>query len=218
MFIIHFLEYTISGWLYFIWLILMLTFSLACLGVVGDKVSKKRLKELSERREKEAEEEYEKAHELVEKQIQKSGVDIVYDPTAAGAKEVDDNYQIHLTTVSDDPNTVQSENANATPASVNVNAETNNENATLNVQDNRNKATPVQEVVDLDKVAASSTTVTVDSNSASNGIDVNASTPSAPVDNVTPIDNAAPIPEVDSTQKEQVPAVLVINDDGTSNV
>ena len=72
MFIIHFLEYTISGWLYFIWLILMLTFSLACLGVVGDKVSKKRLKELSERREKEAEEEYEKAHELVEKQIQNS--------------------------------------------------------------------------------------------------------------------------------------------------
>ena len=213
MFIINFFEYTLSGWLYFIWLILMLIFSLACLGVVGDKVSKKRLKDLAEKRKKEAEEEYAKAHELVERQIQKAGVDIVYDPTAAGAKEVDDNYQIHLAPVSDDQTPPQGESTD-TPQTT-MNADANNGNTTPNNQDGQSETAqvqePIPEVVDLDKVASSTTEATVSADNNVNSTDVNANT-------TAPVDNATPPPEDDSTQKEQIPAVLVINDDGTSNV
>lgn len=222
MFIINFFEYTLSGWLYFIWLILMLIFSLACLGVVGDKVSKKRLKELAEKRKQEAEEEYEKAHELVEKQIQKAGVDIVYDPTVAGAKEAEDSYQVRIMDISNATN-IEHEQPDS---NVNNGTNTTGGNATSNSQDNQIEKNSVQEsipeVVDLDKVVSSSTTTNVGTtNAVSNSIDVNANANNNTnaTNNISaPVNNATPTPETDSTPQEKVPAVLVINDDGTSNV
>ncbi len=205
MFIINFFEYTLSGWLYFLWLILMLIFSLACLGVVGEKVSKKRLQELAEKRKQEAEEEYEKAHELVERQIQKAGVDIVYDPSAEGAKEAEDSYQVRIMDISNATNIEHDEPNTNTDANNGTNATVNN--VTSDSQDNQNDKAPVQEVVDLDKVASSSPTTNVETNNVNTTNNVSA-----------PVNNATPTPETDSTPKEQAPAVLVINDDGTSNV
>lgn len=80
--IIDFFEYTISGWIYFIYFVVMMICSFACLGVVGDKVSKKRHAELIAKRERAAQEEYRKAQELIERQAQSYGVSNVIDPTA----------------------------------------------------------------------------------------------------------------------------------------
>ena len=220
MFIINFFEYTLSGWLYFIWLILMLIFSLACLGVVGEKVSKKRLQELAEKRKQEAEEEYEKAHELVERQIQKAGVDIVYDPTAEGAKEAEDSYQVRIMDISNATNIEHDEPKTNTDTNNGTNAA--GDNVTSDSQDNQNDKAPVQEVVDLDKVASPSPVTNAETNnSVNNSTEVNATpTNTSSTTNVSvPVSDATtPTPETDSTPKEQAPAVLVINDDGTSNV
>ena len=71
--ILDFFEYTISGWVYLIWFVLMIIFSLACLGVVGDKVSKQKKAELAEIRKKTAQDEYNKAQEIIDKQSHKAG-------------------------------------------------------------------------------------------------------------------------------------------------
>lgn len=87
--IIDFFEYTISGWIYLIYFVVMMICSFACLGVVGDKISKKRHAELIAKREKAAQEEYRKAQELIERQAQSYGINNVIDPTAP----VTDNVQ-----------------------------------------------------------------------------------------------------------------------------
>ena len=87
--IINFFEYTLSGWVYIVWLVLMIIFSLACLGVVGDKVARKKSEELKELRKKAAEEEYKRAQEVLEQQAQNTGVDNVLDPTyQSGVSEI----------------------------------------------------------------------------------------------------------------------------------
>lgn len=86
--IIDFFEYTISGWIYLIYFIVMMIFSFACLGVVGEKVSKKKYAELMAKRERAAQEEYRKAQELIERQAQSYGVNNVIDPTAPVANSV----------------------------------------------------------------------------------------------------------------------------------
>jgi hypothetical protein len=86
--IIDFFEYTISGWIYLIYFIVMMIFSFACLGVVGEKVSKKKYAELMAKRERAAQEEYRKAQELIERQAQSYGVNNVIDPTAPVANNV----------------------------------------------------------------------------------------------------------------------------------
>jgi len=89
--IIDFFEYTLSGWIYFIYFIIMMIFSFACLGVVGEKVSKKRHNELLAKREAAAMEEYKKAKELIEKQANSYGVDNTLDPAAKKALEQTSN-------------------------------------------------------------------------------------------------------------------------------
>ncbi len=177
--IVNFFEYTLSGWVYIIWFVLMIIFSLACLGVVGDKVSKKRLAELKVLREKAAEDEYKKAQETIEKQTQNAGVGTVLDPTAPVVSEVSEP------TVPEVKEPV--------------------------VEEEKKKE---ENVIVLDEPKTEQTETPVDN--------------TAPiVDNVTPstdsavpvVDNTSPI--VDNTNadsiKTDVPAVLVINEDGTSN-
>lgn len=177
--IVNFFEYTLSGWVYIIWFVLMIIFSLACLGVVGDKVSKKRLAELKVLREKAAEDEYKKAQETIEKQTQNAGVGTVLDPTAPVVSEVSEP------TVPEVKEPV--------------------------VEEEKKKE---ENVIVLDEPKTEQTETPVDN--------------TAPiVDNVTPsTDSAVPVvdnssPVVDNTNadsiKTDVPAVLVINEDGTSN-
>ena len=152
----------------------MIIFSLACLGVVGDKVSKKKQAEMIAKREALAQEEYKKAQELIDKQAHSYGVDNTLDPTAK--KEAEESK-------------AQAQQVVATPAQAAPTAEA-----------------PVQ--------AATQEATTVETKDAAVVIlDAPASESNAVVDNVTPI--------VDNTNeeavKEEVPAVLVINDDGTSN-
>lgn len=169
-FIIDFFEYTLHGWIYAIWFILMIIFSLACLGVVGEKVSKKRLAELAALREKEAEEEYKKAQDLIERQAQNMGLDYSIDPTLNQVNQPNQKL-INQT------DTIQN----------NVSAANTSVDATPKVMPAQPQpvATPT-----VPEVSAQS---------------------SAP----------SPTPVIDNTSedaiKTDVPAVLVINDDGTSN-
>ena len=84
--IINFFEYTLSGGLYFIYFVVMIICSLACVGVVGEKVSKRKQAELIAKREALAKEESEKAKEMVKKQAESYGVSNVLDPTAKKAQ------------------------------------------------------------------------------------------------------------------------------------
>lgn len=155
--IINFFEYTLSGWLYVIYFILMMIFAFACLGVVGEKVSKKKQAELQARRERVAQEEYKKAQETLDKQAHSFAVDNTLDPTIK--KEDKANVETSVTT------------------------------STENVVQEQPK---VPDVIVLDAPSESNDNV---------------------VDNITPI--------VDNTNEESVktdvPSVLVINEDGTSN-
>ncbi len=169
-FIINFFEYTLHGWVYAIWFILMIIFSLACLGIVGEKVSKKRLAELAALREKEAEEEYKKAQDLIERQAQNMGLDYSIDPTLNQVNQ---------------PNQKLIEQT----AALQKNASTANANV---------DTTPKVMPVPPQPVA----TPTI---------------PEMPAQGPVP----SPTPVIDNTSedaiKTEVPAVLVINDDGTSN-
>ncbi len=161
--ILDFFEYTLDGPLFWVYLIFMLICSLACLGVVGDKVSKKKQAELIAKREALAKEEYRKAQELIDKQAHSYGVDNTLDPTAKKAAE--------------EKNNVGTQQAQTQQA--------------------QTQQTPEVEVKEP--------TVVV--------LDAPASESEAVVDNVTPIvDNTS-----EEAVKEEVPSVLVINDDGTSN-
>lgn len=172
-FIIEFLEYKLTGIGYGIYLVVMIIFSLACLGVVGDKVAKKKQAELLAKREALAKEESEKAKEMVKKQAESYGVSNTLDPTAKKAQQA----QANPAPATDVTGVVQQGVPEVAPPVVEPTQE------------------PVPEVVVLEAPATPEGTV---------------------VDNVTPI--------VDNTSEdavktdEEVPSVLVINDDGTSNV
>lgn len=164
-FILDFFEYTLDGFFGFLYSAVMIICSLACLGVVGDKVSKKKQEEMIAKREALAQEEYKKAQELIDKQARSYGVDNTLDPTAK--KEVE----------------------------------------AKEAQANQQVAAPSQEVqqTEVQPVENKEPSVVV--------LDAPVSEGNAVVDNVTPIvDNTS-----EEAVKEEVPAVLVINDDGTSN-
>lgn len=163
--IIDFFEYTLSGGIWFIYFILMIIFSLACLGVVGEKVSKRKQEELIAKREALAKAESEKAKDLIKKQAESYSVNNTLDPTAKKAQDA----------------------AKAAPVAPVAAAPV--------VEPAQEVAQPaVPEVVVLD---APSTEV------------------KGPVDNVTPIvDNASE----EVPKQEEAPSMLVINEDGTSNV
>lgn len=157
MFIVEFLEYNVTGIWHFLWVAFMVICGLACVGVVGEKESKKKQAKLLARREEAAKEEYKKAQELIDKQAHSYSVDRTLDPTAKAEEAA-----VEQAPVVDEVALVEQ--------------------------------APVSEVVVLD-AAPTENNATV-------------------VDNVTPI--------VDNTSEEaikenDVPAVLVINDDGTSN-
>ena len=80
--IIDFFEYTLDGGAYLIYVLLMFIFSFACLGVVGEKVSKRKHAEMLAKREELARKESEKARELVKKQADSYSINNVLDPTA----------------------------------------------------------------------------------------------------------------------------------------
>lgn len=162
--IIDFLEYTLDGWLYFIYFVVMIIFSLACLGVVGDKVFKKREEELKTRRELAAQEEYKKAQETIDKQAHSYSVDNTLDPTAKKEESI----------VQNQPSPVV-----GTP-------------------------TPPIETPQSEQQPAAPTVIVLDAPTENSG---------EVVDNITPIvDNAN-----EEDNKEKVPNILVINEDGTSN-
>lgn len=85
--VVDFFEYTLSGGIWFIYFILMIIFSLACLGVVGEKVSKRKHEELVAKREALAKAESEKAKDLIKKQAESYSVNNTLDPTAKKAQE-----------------------------------------------------------------------------------------------------------------------------------
>ena len=165
--IIDFFEYTLSGGIWFIYFILMIIFSLACLGVVGEKVSKRKQEELIAKREALAKAESEKAKDLIKKQAESYSVNNTLDPTAKKAQEAAKA---------------------ATPSPV-------------------SQAAPVVEPVpEVTQLAVPEVIV----------FDAPATEVQGVVDNVTPIvDNAS-----SDTVKpaEEAPSMLVINEDGTSNV
>lgn len=172
--IINFFEYTLSGGVYFIYFVIMIICSLACVGVVGEKVSKRKQAELIAKREALAKEESEKAKEMVKKQAESYGVSNVLDPTAKKAQ-------------TDAPVASNSVQQGVPEVAVPVIGESS---------DAVVEEAPQQEVIVLDAPATTSDEATVD--------------------NVTPIvDNAS---EDAVKAEDEVPSVLVINDDGTSNV
>ena len=158
--IIEFLEYKLSGPIYVIYLVFMLIFSLACLGVVGERKTKAKQAKMLARREAKAKEESEKAKELVKKQAESYGVNNVLDPTL----------KQQLATES---NSVLKEGSN--------------------FRDTVNSTPEVPVVV--------------------GGV---ANNEAPVVDNVTPIvENSG---DAANKKEEEIPAVLIINDDGSSNV
>ena len=171
---IEFFQYTLSGLLGWIWFFVFIICSLACVGVVGEKESKKKQAELLARQEAAAKEEYKKAQELIEKQANSYSVDKTLDPTAK---------------------------AQQAAAAVDV----------------AQPATPtVSEVVP--EVAQPVVEVNQEQPKAPEVVVLDA--PQQPVSNDAVVDNVTPI--VDNTSEEaikenDVPAVLVINDYGTSN-
>ena len=172
--IINFFEYTLSGGLYFIYFVIMIICSLACVGVVGEKVSKKKQAELIAKREALAKEESEKAKEMVKKQAESYGVSNVLDPTAKKAQA----------------------SAQAAPVQQGV----------------PEVAVPVigesSEAVVEESAPAQQEVIVFDAPATSDEGKV--------VDNVTPIvDNAS---EDAVKVNDEVPSMLVINDDGSSNV
>jgi len=80
--IIDFFKYTIDGWVYGIYFVVMLIFSFACLGIVGEKISKRTHAELMAKREALARKESEKAKDIIKKQSEYQGVNNILDPTA----------------------------------------------------------------------------------------------------------------------------------------
>ncbi len=172
---LRFFEYTLSGWLYFVWLVLMLIFSLACLGVIGEKVSKKKEKERLEKRRLAAEEEYKKAQELVERQAQMQGIE-EYNPMA----------DLPVTSI---------------PGVVKSSVEEVSQPA---------EAKPEQEVVVLEPAPTNDAEPANGESAPVNNSNV---TPQPAGQNApAPVDNTSE----DSIKKDDVPAVLVINSDGTS--
>lgn len=165
--IIDFFEYTLSGGIWFIYFILMIIFSLACLGVVGEKVSKRKQEELIAKREALAKAESEKAKDLIKKQAESYSVNNTLDPTAKKAQEA-------------------AKPAVPTPVAP--------------------VAPVVEPVPEVTQPAVPEVVV----------FDAPATLVQGPVDNVTPIVDQ-PSEEVAKTEGE-VPSMLVINDDGTSNV
>ncbi len=157
--IIDFFEYTLSGGIWFIYFILMIIFSLACLGVVGEKVSKRKQEELIAKREALAKAESEKAKDLIKKQAESYSVNNTLDPTAKKAQEAAKA---------------------AAPAAAPV-------------------VEPVQEPAVPEVVV----------------FDAPATEVQGPVDNVTPIVDQ---PSEEVAKTEEAPSMLVINEDGTSNV
>ena len=138
----------------------MIIFSFACLGVVGEKVSKKKHAEMIAKREALAKAESEKAKGLIKKQAESYGVNNTLDPTAKKAQE-------------------EAKAAVAVPV-----------------------VEPVKEVVEP---AVPEVVV----------FDAPATEVQGPVDNVTPIvDNASE----EVVKVEEAPTMLVVNEDGTSNV
>ncbi len=165
--IIDFFEYTLSGGIWFIYFILMIIFSLACLGVVGEKVSKRKQEELIAKREALAKAESEKAKDLIKKQAESYSVNNTLDPTAKKAQEA-------------------AKSAISTPVA---------------------QAAPVVgPVPEVTQPAVPEVVV----------FDAPATEVQGPVDNVTPIVDQ-PSEEVAKTEDE-APSMLVINEDGTSNV
>ena len=177
--IIDFFEYTLDGGLGLAYTIAMIIFSLACLGVVGEKVSKKKHEELIAKREALAKEESNKAKELVKKQAESYGVSNTLDPTAV--KKVEEP----VAAVVETPVVESSVSENV--------ASVNNEVALPEVSPD---VKPSDEVVIFDAP-----------------VEQNAN---QVVDNITPIvDNLS---EEAVKVDEDIPSVLVINEDGTSNV
>lgn len=166
--ILEFFQYTLSGIWFWIWFFIMITCSLACVGVVGEKESKKKQADMLAKREAAAKEEYKKAQELIEKQANSYSVDRTLDPTAKAQAETQAAVQQPV------PEVVQESVVVQEPV--------------VEVQ-----APPAAEVVVLDAAPSSDGGV---------------------VDNVTPIvDNTSEA----AVKENDVPAVLVINEDGTSN-
>ena len=184
---LEFFQYTLSGFLGWIWFFVFIICSLACVGVVGEKESKKKQAELLARQEAAAREEYKKAQELIEKQANSYSVDKTLDPTAKAN------------------NTAAPAVAPAAP--------------TVPVQPQVQAQPAVQEVpVAAIPVDQGVPEVVAEQPKAPEVVVLDAAptqTTEAVVDNVTPIvDNTSE----DAIKENDVPAVLVINDDGTSNV
>lgn len=189
---IEFFQYTLSGLLGWIWFFVFIICSLACVGVVGEKESKKKQEELLARQEAAAKEEYKKAQELIEKQANSYSVDKTLDPTAkaqAAAAPAVPVAQPATPTVSEPAVPVASQ-----PVVAEVTQPVVTE--------------PVQPAVEVSQEQPKAPEVVV--------LDA----PQQPVNNDVVVDNVTPIVDntsEDAIKENDVPAVLVINDDGTSN-
>ena len=188
---IEFFQYTLSGLLGWIWFFVFIICSLACVGVVGEKESKKKQEELLARQEAAAKEEYKKAQELIEKQANSYSVDKTLDPTAkaqAGAPAV--------------PVAQPATPAVSEPVVAEVSQPAVAEVAQPVVTE------PVQPAVEVTQEQQKAPEVVV--------LDA----PQQPVNNDVVVDNVTPVVDntsEDAIKENDVPAVLVINDDGTSN-
>ena len=189
---LEFFQYTLSGLLGWIWFFVFIICSLACVGVVGEKESKKKQAELLARQEAAAKEEYKKAQELIEKQANSYSVDRTLDPTAKANDAAAQTVAPAVPTAPVQPQ-VQAQPPSV-PAAAPVASPAVAQVAVQGVPEVVAEQPKTSEVVVLDAAPTQNA--------------------EAVVDNVTPI--------VDNTSEEaikenDVPAVLVINDDGTSN-
>lgn len=204
MFILEFFEYTFSGWLYFVYLIFMLICSFACLGVVGDRVSKKQQADLIAKREKAAQEEYKKAQSTIEKQANSYSVDTTLDPTL----KKDNSENIIL----------QSEQSNGSSNSgVELVVDSTSQNSDMVVSSTENK---VNNELVIDSPASSV------ENNPSNELVIDIPVPAVEnnssvelvIDNPTPVvDNAVVDNTLEESVKTDVPSVLVIDDNSTNS-
>lgn len=179
--IINFFEYTLSGWAYLIYFILMLIFSLACLGVVGEKVSKRKQNELLEKKHAIAQKELEKAKDYVKKQNDIYSKNNFNDSLA-------NNFVMDTNIYNNDINNVNNNNKF-------INSEFVNNNINDVIIDDKEFEPGVPEVIILDAPSDSS------------GV----------VDNITPIVEEN-ISEEENVENNPIPSVLIINEDGSSNI
>lgn len=206
MFIFEFIEYTLSGWLFVVYFIFMLICSLACLGVVGDRVSKKQQADLIEKREKEAQEEYKKAQSTIEKQANSYSVDTTLDPSLK--KENTDNLTLQVDS-----------NPSVDNSSLELVVDSNPQNSDVVATSTENNNGINELIIDAPVVSTENNTSNelvidipvpaVDNNSS---VELVIDSPTAVVDNAAVVDNT-----VQENTNNSVPSVLVIDDNSTNS-